>query len=67
LTRHEQGGETTCQLDFEPEGLVEKAGDALGVLDRRLEGDMKRFKQYIEERGGRETGAWRGQVDRPGA
>jgi len=57
----------TCQMDFEPDGLVEKAGDALGILDRRVKGDMKRFKEFIEGRGGRETGAWRGQVDRPGA
>src|SRR3954453_18506162 len=26
----------TCQMDFEPGGLVEKAGDALGVVDRRV-------------------------------
>jgi uncharacterized membrane protein len=57
----------TCQMDFEPDGLVEKAGDMLGVLDRRVKGDMKRFKQFIEDRGGRESGAWRGQVDRPDA
>jgi uncharacterized membrane protein len=57
----------TCQMDFEPDGIVEKAGDVLGVLDRRVKGDLKRFKDYIEGRGGVETGAWRGQVDRPGA
>jgi uncharacterized membrane protein len=57
----------TCQMDFEPDGVVEKAGDMLGVVDRRVKGDMKRFKEFIEARGGVETGAWRGQVDRPGA
>jgi len=57
----------TCQMDFEPDGVVEKAGDMLGVVDRRVKGDMKRFKEFIEARGGMETGAWRGQVDRPGA
>ncbi len=55
----------TVQLDFEPDGLVEQAGDKLGVVDRRVKGDMKRFKEFIEGRGGVETGAWRGQVDRP--
>jgi hypothetical protein len=35
------------------------------VLDRRVKGDLKRFKEFIEQRG-RETGAWRGDVDRPG-
>ena len=55
----------TCQMDFEPEGLVEKAGDKLGFLDRQVKGDMQRFKEFIESRGGVETGAWRGEVDRP--
>jgi uncharacterized membrane protein len=50
------------QLDVEPEGLVEKAGDALGVVERRVKGDLERFKEFIEARG-HETGAWRGSVD----
>ena len=49
------------QLDYEPEGIVEKAGDMLGVVERRIEGDLTRFKEFIEARG-TETGAWRGQV-----
>ena len=55
----------TCQMDFEPDGVVEKAGDKLGVVDRRVKGDLKRFKEFIEGRGGAESGAWRGEVDRP--
>ncbi len=51
----------TVQLDWEPEGLVEKAGSALDVDDRRVQGDLERFKEFIESRG-RETGAWRGAV-----
>jgi len=51
----------TLQLDFEPEGLVEKVGDKLGFVERRAEGDLERFRDYIEQRGG-ETGAWRGEV-----
>ena len=50
------------QLDFEPEGLVEKAGDALGIVKSRTKGDMERFKEFIESRG-TETGAWRGEVE----
>ena len=57
----------TVQMDFEPQGLVENAGDKLGIVDRRVKGDLQRFKEFIESRGGIETGAWRGQVDRPGA
>jgi uncharacterized membrane protein len=50
------------QLEAEPEGLVEKAGDAAGLLKRRVKGDLERFKELIEERGV-ESGAWRGEVD----
>lgn len=49
------------QLDYEPEGAVESIGDALGVVSRRVEGDLQRFKEFIESRG-RETGAWRGEI-----
>ena len=50
------------QLDYNPEGIVEKVGDALGFMTRRVEGDLKRFKEFIEARGA-ETGAWRGDVN----
>lgn len=50
------------QMDYDPEGLLENAGDALGVLSRRVTGDLERFKGFIESRGAA-TGAWRGQVD----
>jgi uncharacterized membrane protein len=53
-------------MDVDPEGLVESAGDALGFLDRRVQGDLERFKQFIESRGV-ETGAWRGEVESPAA
>ncbi|MFD4194446.1 MULTISPECIES: SRPBCC family protein [Amycolatopsis] len=56
----------TAQMDIDPEGFVEQAADKLGILDRRVHGDMERFKAFIEKRGGQETGAWRGDVDRPG-
>ena len=49
------------EVDYETEGLKEKAGDALGVVDRRVEGDLERFKKFIESRGV-ETGAWRGNI-----
>jgi uncharacterized membrane protein len=50
------------QLDVDPEGFAEKAGSALGIIERRAAGDLKRFKQFIENRGV-ETGAWRGVVE----
>lgn len=51
----------SLRLDFDPEGIVEKAGDVLGVVRMRTKGDLERFKRFIEERG-TETGAWRGDV-----
>jgi uncharacterized membrane protein len=51
----------TLQLDVDPEGPIENAGDALGVVKRQVQGDLKRFKEFIESRG-QETGAWRGEV-----
>ncbi|MFF0792586.1 SRPBCC family protein [Streptomyces spiralis] len=48
-------------MDVEPSGAAEKAADLLGTIDRRVKGDMKRFKRYIEERG-TESGAWRGRI-----
>ena len=54
----------TAQMEFEPHGVAEQAGDRLGMVDRRVKGDLKRFKEFIETRG-QETGAWRGTVERP--
>ena len=53
--------EVKLALSFEPEGLVEKTGDALGIVKRRAKGDLEKFKDMIEERG-TETGGWRGEV-----
>lgn len=50
------------QLDYEPEGVIENIGSALGFVERRVEGDLKRFKEFIESRD-HETGAWRGEIE----
>ena len=50
------------QIDYEPEGVVEKVGDAFGVVERRTKADLERFKEFIESRG-TETGAWRGEIN----
>ena len=52
----------TLQMEVDPEGPVENAGAALGVLQRQVKEDLGRFKKFIEERG-QETGAWRGEVE----
>lgn len=49
------------QLDYNPQGFVENLGDTLGIVSLRVQGDLERFKKFIEMRG-QETGAWRGQV-----
>ena len=49
------------QMDYEPEGMKEKLGSAIGSDSRRVKGDLERFKEFIEARGS-ETGAWRGEV-----
>ena len=51
----------TLRLEYQPEGAAEKAGDVLNIVDRRIEGDLERFKDFIESRG-TETGAWRGEI-----
>lgn len=48
-------------IEAEPEGAVETAGTALGFLDRRIAGDLERFKSFIEGRG-QPTGAWTGEI-----
>ncbi|MBG6216007.1 putative membrane protein [Arthrobacter sp. CAN_A6] len=49
-------------LEYEPEGLLEKAGDKLNVVEKQAEGDLDRFKAFIEHEG-YATGAWRGSVN----
>ena len=57
------GGQTQVHLvlEYEPEGLVEKIGDKLNVVENTAEGDLDRFKAFIESEG-YATGAWRGSV-----
>jgi len=50
------------QVDYNPEGFIENVGAALGVVERRMAGDMERFKEFIEGRGVA-TGGWRGEVE----
>lgn len=51
----------TLSLNYEPEGAMEKMGDAIGMVSGRVKGDLERFKEFIEARG-RETGGWRGKI-----
>ena len=58
------GGQTSVQLslEYEPEGIVETLGDKLNVVDRQVEADLQRFKDFIEDEG-YASGAWRGTLN----
>lgn len=46
LTPHQT--RVNLRLDFQPEGLTERAGAASGAVGRRLRGDLERFKEFME-------------------
>jgi uncharacterized membrane protein len=55
----------TVQLEWQPEGIAEKAGAIAGLDDHQVASDLDRFKSFVENRNA-ETGAWRGEVPREG-
>ena len=57
-------GRTSIRLamGYNPEGVMENVGDALGIVSKRVQTTLEQFKDFIEERG-RETGGWRGEID----
>jgi uncharacterized membrane protein len=64
VTFHRLGDNQTrvmLQLEYDPEGFAENVGNALGFMDRRVAGDLQRFKDFVEGRGAA-TGAWRGTI-----
>ena len=48
-------------MEVEPSGVAEQSADTLGLIDRRVKGDLSRFKDYVEREGGA-TGGWRGRI-----
>ena len=48
-------------IDVEPDDPLEAIGTALPILERRVEGDLERFKAFIERREA-PTGAWTGEI-----
>jgi hypothetical protein len=40
----------TLTMEYEPEGFLERAGDALGIPSSQVEGNLKRFRDLIERR-----------------
>ena len=58
-------GRDRCHLeltiDAEPDDPLETIGTELPILERRVRGDLERFKAFIERRGA-PTGAWTGEI-----
>ncbi len=52
----------TLQLEYEPEGIVEKVGDKLNIIEKQAESDLEKFKAFIESEG-YATGSWRGTIN----
>lgn len=52
------------QLDWAPEGFVEKVGAVIGVDDRQVTSDLKRFKKLVETEP--TADGWTGDVPREG-
>ena len=64
VTFHRIGDNRTrvmLQMDYQPQTLLERAGNAVGAVKLTAKGNLKRFKQIVEQRGA-ETGGWRGTV-----
>ena len=51
----------TAIIAYEPESWLETVADVLGFMGHRVQGDLNRFKEFIEAKGGA-TGGWRGEV-----
>jgi uncharacterized membrane protein len=49
------------QVIYDPQGFIESAGDALGLVAGKVESDLERFKEFIESRE-HATGEWRGTI-----
>ena len=67
VTFHRLGDDQTrvmIQMEWEPECLADKVGSAVGVDDRQVASDAKRFKSFIENTG-TQSGGWRGSVENP--
>lgn len=38
------------QVEYDPQGVAEQGGEALEVVSSRVQGDLERFKAFIEKR-----------------
>jgi uncharacterized membrane protein len=52
----------TLQMDYQPDGVLEAIGDALGAVRMETRANLTNYKEMLEKRGA-ETGGWRGKID----
>lgn len=65
VTFHRLDDATTrvhLQLELSPDDITEKAGAVTGVIGHRIQGDLDKFKEFVEALPA-PTGGWRGNVD----
>jgi uncharacterized membrane protein len=55
------GTRVRVEMEYDPEGMKESVGAALGLDGGQVEDDLERFKDLVENRGA-PTGAWRGEI-----
>lgn len=66
VTFHRLDDSTTrlmVQMDYEPKGIVETAGSAVGLDSRRVKGDLESFKEMIE-RSTAVSDGWPGTIEK---
>jgi uncharacterized membrane protein len=49
------------EISYEPQGLLEDLGAVLGIVERKLERELAKFKAFLEA-SSCETGAWRSRI-----
>jgi uncharacterized membrane protein len=49
------------ELAYEPAGLIEDVGAALGLVSRQMTIELQKFKDFVES-GGRTGAGWRGRI-----
>ena len=50
------------RMTYDTDTWTEKVADFLNIIEGRVQGDLERFRDFIEEREGEPTGSWRGEI-----
>jgi uncharacterized membrane protein len=56
-----EGTRVSVEMEYEPEGMKETVGAALGLDGGQVKDDLERFKELVENREV-PTGSWRGEI-----